>query len=390
MSHRVRLLAGALAVAAGTLAGATPAWAQATPTGPLAPAGFTVTEFSGAPLGVTQPDDITHLGPYVAVAWQNGLGPLGEPSPSGATQSDVVLYTPDGIARDDWKVTGHVDGLAADLWHGELIATINEDGNTSLATIDVRRASTEPVLYTFSPEPDSAHTGGVFTGGGTDGVQVLPDGQLLVSASAPNDGTGGPVPAATATFLVTLDRSHHIAHLAPTFADDAQAVDALTGQTVTLGPPGATPEALTDPDSNALVPGVSPRYAGQYMLNSQGDQLLVFARLCLDGRLALTELPLNRAGTPAGVDDVAWATDRNGTLYATDHAANAVYAITGSFSPGDSFAALDSVGSASDNAEIERLDLASGTLSPFIVGFQEVKGLTFVPPAPFWWWPPLI
>ena len=188
---------------------------------------------------------------------------------------------------------------------------------------------------------------------------------------------------------MTLDRVHHIAHLAPTFADDAQAVDALTGQTVTLGPPGATPEALTDPDSNALVPYSSPLYGGQYMLNSQGDQLLVFARLRWNGSLALTELPLNQGGTPAGVDDVAWATDGGGTLYATDHSANAIYKITGPFVPGQSFAALDSVGTAGDNLEIDRLDLPTGTLSPFITGFGEVKGLTFQPPVYFWFWPPL-
>ena len=161
-----------------TLVGAAPAGAQAPPTGPVAPPGFTVTLFNTAPPGVSQPDDITQLGPYVAVAWQNGLGPLGQPSPSGATQSDVILYTPDQIAQEDWKVTGHVDGIAADTWRRQLIVTINEDGNTSLATIDAVHPNAVPVLYTFSPEPDSAHTGGVFTGGGTDGVQVLPDGQL--------------------------------------------------------------------------------------------------------------------------------------------------------------------------------------------------------------------
>ena len=291
----IAVLAGTLTVGAGTAAAA-----------PVAPAGFTVTQFAGAPAGVTQPDDIAHLGADVVVAWQNGLGPLGEPSSTGATQSDVVLYAPDGVARADWKVTGHVDGLAADP-RGIIVATINEDGNTSMVTIDARDRWAQPVSWTFSPEPDSAHSGGVFTGGGTDGVQILPDGRLLVSASAPNDGTGAPVPNATATFLVTLDPRTHIANLAPTFADDAQATNALTGQTVTLGVPGAMPQALTDPDSNALVPFYSPLYGGQYMLNSQGDQLLVFARLAGDGQLGLTELPLSRGGTPAGVDDVAWA-----------------------------------------------------------------------------------
>jgi hypothetical protein len=354
------------------------AFAATAAAAPVAPAGFSVTQFAGAPGGATGPDDIARLGSAVVVAYQNGIGPSGEPAPSGATQSDIVLYTPDGVARADWKVTGHVDGLAADPERGRIFASVNEDGNTSLFAIDARFLGAQPVQYAFSPEPDSAHSDGVFTGGGTDGVQVLPDGRLLISASAPNNGLGGPVPNATATFLVTLDRHSHVAHLAPTFADDAQATDALTGETVTIGPPGANPEALTDPDSNALVPWSSPLYAGQYMLDSQGDQLLVFAGFD-EGRLALTELPLSREGTPAGVDDVAWATDSQGTLYVVDHGANVVYAVTGPFAAGQSFAGLDSIGSASSTGEVDRLDLASGSMTPFLTGLQVAKGLLYAP-----------
>ena len=374
MTGRARRLLGSAAAAGICALAAAPAAGAA----PVAPAGFTVTQFAGAPAGVSGPDDIAHLGATVAVAWQNGLGPLGEPSPGGATQSDVILYAPNGATLRDWKVPGHIDGLAADPRRGELIATVNEDGNTSLYTIDALFPWSQPVRYTYSPEPDSARSGGVYTGGGTDGVQVLPDGQLLISASAPNNGSGGPVPDATATFLATLDPRTRTAHLAPTFADDARATDALTGQTVTLGAPGSSPQALTDPDSNALVPPSSPLYADQYMLNSQGDQLLVFAGWSWHG-LALTELPLSRGGTPAGVDDVAWATGERGTLYAVDHGAGAIYAITGPFLAGESFAGLDSVGSEADTTEIDTLELAKGVLAPWVSGFKAVKGLMYVP-----------
>ncbi len=341
---------------------------------PAAPPGFSVSQFAGAPAGVSGPDDVAQLGGFLVVAWQNGLGPLGEPSSSGATQSDVVLYSPDGTALRDWKVTGHVDGVAIDPLRRQIVATVNEDGNTSLFTI---APWGQPVQYAFSPEPDSAHTGGVFTGGGTDGVQVLPDGRLLISASAPNDGTGGPVPDAAATFLATLDRHTHVASLAPTFADDATATDALTGEAVTLGVPGSSPQALTDPDSNALVPFSSPLYGGDYMLNSQGDQLLVFAH-AHQNRLALTELRMSRGGAPAGVDDVAWTAGR-GTLYVVDHGANIIYAVTGPFPVGQSYASLDSIGNAANNTEVDRLDLATGVLSPFVTGLDVAKGLVFVP-----------
>ena len=344
---------------------------------PSAPAGFTVTPFATAPAGVSGPDDAAGLDGFLAVAWQNGIGPKGEAAASGATQSDVILYAPDGVVLHDWKVTGHVDGLAIDPQRLEIVATVNEDGNTSLFTIDPRHASASPAQYAFSPEPDSAHTGGVFTGSGTDGVQVLPDGRLLISASAPNNGSEGPVPDATATFLATLDQRRHVADLQPTFADDARATNALTGATVTLGVPGSSPQALTDPDSNALVPSDSPLYGGQYMLNSQADQQLVFARV-QDGRIALTELPLSSEGTSAGVDDVAWAGGR-GTLYVVDHTANVVYAVSGPFAPGQAYAGLDTLGATADTSQLERLDLATGVMTPFATGFGTVKGLVFAP-----------
>lgn len=310
---------------------------------------------------------------------QNGLGPLGQPSPTGARKSKIVEYRPDGHRRAVWRIVGHVDGLGADRRRHQLIATVNEDGNPSLWTIAPSRRGAKPVKYTYSPEPDAAHTGGVHTGGGTEAVQVLSDGRLLISASAPIDGSGGPVPGATATFLATLQRSHDIARLRPTFADDARATDALTGSRVRLGPPGATPEALTDPDSSALVPSSSSRYRYQYMLNSQGDQRLVFARRVASRHPQLTELPLNRRGKPAGADDVVWSTSRRGTFYVTDHKASLVYALRGTFGAGRAVAALDSVGSTADNTEVDRLVLATGTLTPLVTGFQQAKGLLYVP-----------
>src|SRR5262249_16061821 len=35
--------------------------------------------------------------------------------------------------------------------------------------------------------------------------------------------------------------------------------------------------ALTDPDSNGVVPSSSPEFAGDFMLNSQGDEELIFS-----------------------------------------------------------------------------------------------------------------
>ncbi|HEY4452206.1 MAG TPA: hypothetical protein VGN13_11520 [Solirubrobacteraceae bacterium] len=359
-----------LAVGCGTLT-AIPA-AAATP---VAPAGLTVATFATAPSGIAGPDDIAPLGKGVVVGWQNGIGPKGEPSPTGATQSDVVLYSKAGTVMDDWKVTGHLDGIGTK--GATIYATVNEDGNTSLYTIAAHRSGAQPVQYTFSPEPDSGHSGGVLTGGGTDGVQVLHDGRLLISASAPNNGSEETVPNATATFLATLNRHTLVAALAPTFENDAQATDALTGETVTLGAPGSSPHALTDPDSNAIVPAKSPLYAGDYMLNSEGDGVLVFAPITKTGLGALTELPLSREGSPAQTGDVAWATAKKGILYVVDKKANTIYSVTGKFPDGQAYTGLAQVGSTENNTEVDVLNLTTGEVSPFITGFGGVKGLLF-------------
>ncbi len=61
----------------------------------------------------------------------------------------------------------------------------------------------------------------------------------------------------------------------PLFFDEAHGDgcehgSAASGQTVAL--------ALTDPDSNEDVPSYAARFAGDFMLTSQGDQEQIFVR----------------------------------------------------------------------------------------------------------------
>lgn len=90
---------------------------------------------------LTQPDDLTSLGHDLFVAFQNKVGPSGEPSSSGNTNSTVVEFTPRGSVVRQWDLSGHVDGLTADPAHRRVIVTSNEDGNSSLFAI-----SAEPRL----------------------------------------------------------------------------------------------------------------------------------------------------------------------------------------------------------------------------------------------------
>lgn len=93
--------------------------------------------------------------------------------------------------------------------------------------------------------------------------------------------------------------------------------------------------ALSDPDSNEVVPSDAARFAGEFMLTSQGDKEQIFVRQPAVRRPALSVLRLSQS-----VDDTAWATSHDGRLYATDNSAGTVDVVTGPFTPGSVFAAV--------------------------------------------------
>ncbi len=313
--------------------------------------------FAGGNPTLTQPDDITTLDGRIYVGWQNGVGPDGTPSKSGAKASTVVEYAPTGRRLQSWSLTGHADGLTADAVHHDLIVTVNEDGNSSLSTIDPGgKPQSQVHHYGFSPNP-------LPHGGGTDAVSVY-HGQIFVSASAPTSASG------PALYRVQLEGD--TAQVQPVFFDNSQATVANTatstsGQAVTL--------ALTDPDSNIVVPAGSSRFAGSLMLDSQGDQQQVYVTGADTLLPQLSVLNLSQA-----VDDTAFATSTRGTLYVTDGADDEVVAVTGTFAPGTAFVAV-TPGSANTpapgNNYLGRLDLGTGTIQPVATNVQ-AKGLLFV------------
>jgi hypothetical protein len=340
------------------------------------PPGYALSLIASAPPGSKLPDDLARLNGVLYTGYQNGVPSKG-PAATGPANSTLLGYMSAGHVRHSWSLRGKIDGLAADSANDRLIVTVNEDANSSLYVIKPSaRAGRQVAHYTYLPDPASAMTGGVLTGGGTDAVAVLSDGTIIVTASAP--GTL----KATAAFRVTLSASSRTAKLKRTFADDAKAKSGLTGSTVTLG--------LTDPDSNSFVPTSSPLYGGQFVVVGQADQQLVFAKgighRSAFGRSSLTQLPLSHAaagGTmPAGVDDVRWTGGSHGTLFVVDEkggtGSGAIYKITGPFSGGEAFASLDTVGAAADTTEVDSLNLATGLLSPFGTGFGQPKGLLWV------------
>jgi hypothetical protein len=313
---------------------------------------------------LSQPDDIVPLGGNIYVGFQNGVGSQGEVATSGNLDSTLVEFTPSGSVVKQWDVTGKIDGMGADAAAGQVIVTVNEDSKSSLYTVSGGTVT----HYAYTP-PSLPHLGG------TDAVAVL-NGKILISASAP--GTSGKAPAsAPAVFVVTLNSGAKTAAVAPFFADNATATGvngSNSGKKVTL--------ALTDPDSNTVVPATSPKFGGDFMLNSQGDEELIFSPA---SGTSLQVLKLSQS-----VDDVAWATSATGTLYTTDSTSNTVDAITGTFTPGTVYTAVTPCNANSAPStcpapgyaanSLGTIDLTTGHVGSVATnGIVMAKGLIFVP-----------
>jgi hypothetical protein len=322
---------------------------------------------NGSSEPLTKPDDITRLTGRLFVAFQNGVQPTGDPSPSGDTASTVVELTAAGRVVNQWDLSGKVDGLTADPRSRTLAATVNEDGNSSLYVIDPSRSSGRVTHYVYNLNP-------LPHGGGTDAVTFM-DGLMLISASAPSNSSG---PAVYAAFLrpPASAGSDGLAMLSPLFNDDSAATPA---------DPGATsPLALTDPDSNEAVPASAPRFGRDFLLDSQGDEQQIYVSHPGTANQSLSVLALSQS-----VDDTAFATG-DGIMYATDPSNDSVDAITGPFRAGQVFTVATPCGANNAPATcpapgfpanyLATLDLTNGTVSPLAVKGSALtpQGLLFV------------
>ena len=139
---------------------------------------------------LTQPDDITMIGGNLFTGFQNGVGPQGQASTDGNRDSTIVEFAPNGTVIHQWDIRGKCDGLTADPYTGQVIATVNEDANSSLYSI--APWSGQVTHYSYSkPLPHN---------GGTDAISFY-NGLMLISASAPGtSGAAAPNPAYPAVY----------------------------------------------------------------------------------------------------------------------------------------------------------------------------------------------
>ena len=264
---------------------------------------------------ISQPDDITYLNGHIFVGFQNGVGPQGQASPTGNRDSTVVEFDLHGRRLNQWDIAGKCDGITADPGLGRLIATVDEDANSSVYVIDPSGAA---VHYRYN-EPLPSR-------GGTDAIEV-DRGMVLISASAPGTtGAAAPRPTYPAVYRVVFNAHTLVATVRPLFFDEAMATIANTtsakhGHQVKLG--------LTDPDSNEVVPPYAGRFAGDFMLTGQGDEEQIFVSQAGGAHQRLSVLKLT-----ASVDDTAWPSAPTGALYTTDNGNNTVNRITGPFRRG--------------------------------------------------------
>ncbi len=269
---------------------------------------------------LAQPDDITAAGGYLFTGFQSGVGPQGQASTDGNRDSTIVEFTGGGRVVHQWDVRGKCDGLTADPATGLVFATVNEDANSSLYGINPRDGQVTHFAYGKALPHH----------GGTDAI-TFHDGMMLISASAPGtSGAAAPNPAYPAVYSVTLNWTTRVASIRALFYDEARATAANGphhGHTVRLG--------LTDPDSNENVPGVAPRFAGDFMLTSQGDKEQIYVHAAGSRHQQLSVLTLSQS-----VDDTAWATAWHGMFYAADNAGSTIDAVSGTFRPGTVFVAV--------------------------------------------------
>jgi len=270
-----------------------------------------------------------------------------------------------------YTLPGRCDGLTA--YRGRLLASVNEDNNSSLFVITPGEAA--PAHFTYSPNP--ADTGSDGTNGGTDSISVGTDGTIYVAHSNP-DLTLPPPANPAAVFTMTLRGA--TAFLTPLFGinDTAEVANPAPG-----GPIFA-PLGLTDPDSNRFVPDLR---GGTLIHVAQADSKLVLASHLHRSGPDLRQLNLTNADQPTGsavtpqLDDVV-EVNGSGTLFAVDQKGGNVYAIdTRGVARGTFFAAQPAPGSGDlpNTAALAVVDLRNGVVTPVDFHLVSPKGLLFVP-----------
>jgi hypothetical protein len=320
-----------------------PAQADDTPRSKVAALpGYHVSIFAQGTSSYFNPDSIDVAGKYVYVGYQNITAKDGTDNKT----STIVQYTRTGEVVHIFTVLGHNDGLRFNPDTHLLWATSNEDGNPRIVTINPDNGVITP--YVFPPTPN---------GGGYDDV-IFVNGKAFIAASNPNLNSAG-VNVFPAVDEITLTNGQAV--LTPILDGNATATDLVTNQQVTLN--------LTDPDSQSLD------NQGNLVQDDQADAQLIFLHNPGTAQQTVTRLSI---GTQ--VDDTLWIPATKGKLLVVDGKANTIYAVTidgTGFTKGTVYTEAPSDSGVA--GFVGTLDLATGTITPAIIGLGSPTGLAFLP-----------
>ncbi|MDH6138031.1 hypothetical protein P3T35_000008 [Kitasatospora sp. GP30] len=334
--------------------------------------------FASAPAGAKGLDDITLLGDLLFATYQNDAGPDG--SPAGSRSTVVAFDRKTGAVKQTYTIPGKVDGLTADTKHHRVLASANEDLNSSLYVITPDRdhdGHGTITHYTYSPSP--AETGTDGTNGGTDAISIGSNGTVYVAHSNPDTSLPG---ADNTAAVYTLKLSGSTARLTPLFGvnDTVPVINPAAGQ------PTSAPLGLTDPDSNRFLRG---KDGGTLVQDAQADSKLVFVTDLDAKKPTVKQLNLTNAVTPSQgaatpqLDDVE-RVDGPGTLFVADGGTGTIYrADTGDVPAGTLFASQPApkAGDLPNDPALAVVNTRTGVVTHVSAGVTLVnpKGLLFVP-----------
>jgi len=272
-----------------------------------------VSVFATSPSGNSAPDSIIKVGNDTFVEYGNGADSTGA---SGS--SDVIEYGPYGRIIASYTLAGTVDGLKYNAQNGLVYALQNQDGNSTLTTINPRTGQTsEPFSYA---QPSSTR--------GYDDI-VFKGRQIFESYTNPV-GNGDAV-------IVRLEHGNGPSgslQTVPILNSDATGLNTVTGQR-------NQPLPITDPDSLKVAPN------GDLILTGASDG--VIADIHNPGRanqqVRFTQVTDADGNAASGLDDVIKPSATSGTFQLTNTSGNEVLSFSASrLNPNDYYASVAGLG----------------------------------------------
>ena len=233
----------------------------------------------------------------VFVAFQNGVGPQGQASASGQPRQHDRRVLLGRRKLRQWDIAGKCDGLTADPQTGKLIATVNEDANSSVYLIDPL-GPTVPVHYHYdiAAPAERRHRRDL-------GLRRDDPDQRVRARHDRRCGAAGLLPGGLPG---RLPSAGHVAHISPLFYDEALARGATLGNPYF---PTRIQLALTDPDSNEVVPIYAHALRRRLHAHQPGRSGADLRQQPRTANQRLSVLTLT-----ASVDDTAWPSDSSGEL----------------------------------------------------------------------------